>query len=174
MKNKENTNDEIYYDYWQTPVKNSSIYLLTILHDMENVHFFFLCRFGDWQNHQEEIYELTIPTGDSYKITEENQGWKTNDHFFDGKGPVKKEDHVRPCRTYKVWNTSYAKETYCSGLIFFENHPNPEHIFEYVIIGQDQWIEFFTRSEPKWTRLEKGVKIADLIAGYLKESEPDE
>jgi hypothetical protein len=55
-----------------------------------------------------------------------------------------------------------------------DHEKNPEHVFEYVIIGQDEWVEFFTQSEPKWTRHEEGTKIADLIAGYLKEWGPDE
>ncbi|MGE3609704.1 MAG: hypothetical protein AB7I27_08990 [Bacteriovoracaceae bacterium] len=157
----------------ETPVKNSRIYLLTILRDLKYIHFFFLCRFGDWQNPQEDYYELTIPTGDSFKVTEENQGWKNNEYIFEKKGPANK-DPSQPCRTYKVWNTPYATDTYCSGLALAEHEINPNHIFEYMIIGQDEWIEFFTRSEPKWTRIEKGTKIAELIAGYLKEWGPDE
>lgn len=172
MKIQSNAQEDIRYEYWDVPVRDSRIYLLTVLHDLRYVHFFFLCRFGDWRNDQQELYELTIPSGDSYKITEENQGWKTNQYFFDGKGP--KVGEHQEGRTLKVWNTPYAKDTYCSGLIVAENNPNPDHIFEYAIICQDQWIEFFTRSEPKWTHLKKGTKIADLIAGYLKEWGPDE
>jgi hypothetical protein len=171
MKTKEATDENIYYDIWETPLKGSSLYLLSILQDLQFVHFFFLRRFNEGDEDKEEIYELTIPTGDSYKITEENQGWKTNKYFFDGMGP--KGEKYQKCRTYKVWNTPYAKDTYCSGLIVAENNPNPEHIFEYLIIGQDEWVEFFTRAQPKWTRLEKGSKIADLVAGYLKIWGPD-
>lgn len=172
MKNQNNTNEDIFYDYWETPVKDSRIYLLTTLQDSRHVRFFFAVRFKEGDEDKIEKYELTIPTGDSYKITEENQGWKTNEYFFDGKGP--KGNELQRSRTFKVWNTPYAKETYCSGLIVAENNPNPEHIFEYVIIGQDEWVEFFTRSEPEWTRLGKGTKIVDLITGYLKEWGPDE
>lgn len=168
MKKQNAINEDIYYDYWETPVKESRLYLLTILQDSRHVRFFFVGRF----NEEKELYELTIPTGNSYKITEENQGWKTNEYFFDGKGP-RSIEHQK-CRTYKVWNTPYANDTYCSGLMLAEHEKNPEHIFEYVIICQDEWIEFFTRAEPKWTRLEKGTKIADLIVGYLKDWGPDE
>jgi hypothetical protein len=168
MKTQSKINEDIYYNFWETPVKVADqLGLLTVLQDFDNVHFFFLRRFND----KEELYELTIPTGDSYKITEENQGWKSNEYFFTC-GPKGEEHDI--CRTYKVWNTPYAKDTYCSGLALAEHEVNPEHIFEYVIICQDQWIEFFTRSEPKWTHLKKGTKIADLIAGYLKEWGPDE
>jgi|GEM_PF-4553708 len=173
MKKQDKTNEDIYYDYWETPVKDSRIYLLTTLQDSRHVRFFFAVRFmKEGSEDKIEKYELTIPTGDSYKITEENQGWKTNEHFFEGKGPERVEH--QKCRTYKVWNTPYAKDTYCSGLALAEHEVSPDHIFEYVIIGQDEWIEFFTRSDPKWTHLEKGTKIADLIAGYLKEWGPDE
>jgi hypothetical protein len=169
MKTQTATNEDISYDYWDTPVKIADqLGLLTLLQDSRHVRFFFLRRF----NEEEELYELRIPTGNSYKITEENQGWKTNEYFFDGKGP-KGVEHQK-CRTYKVWNTPYAKDTYCSGLVLAEHEKNPEHVFEYLIIGQDEWVEFFTRAQPKWTRLEKGTKIADLIAGYLKEWGPDE
>ncbi len=173
MKNQDNKNEDIYYDYWETPVRNSRIYLLTTLQDSRHVRFFFAVRFIKEDDEDKiEKYELTIPTGDSYKITEENQGWKTNEYFFDGKGP--KGAGLQKSRTFKFWNTPYAKDTYCSGLVLADHEKNPEHVFEYVIIGQDEWVEFFTQSEPKWTRLEEGTKIADLIAGYLKEWGPDE
>jgi hypothetical protein len=168
MKTQATANEDISYEFWETPVKESRLYLLTILQDSRHVRFFFAGRF----NEEKELYELAISTGNSYKVTEENQGWKTNEYFFDGKGP--KGDELQKSRTFKVWNTPYAKDTYCSGLMLAEHEKNPEHIFEYVIICQDEWIEFFTRGQPKWTRLEKGTKIADLISGYLKEWGPDD
>jgi hypothetical protein len=168
MKTQSNRSEEIHYDFWATPVKEARVYLLTILQDSRHVRFFFLGKF----NEKEELYELTVPTGNSYKITEENQGWKTNEYFFNGKGP--KGEELQKSRTFKVWNTPYAKETYCSGLMLAEHEENPEHIFEYVIICQDEWVEFFTRAQPKWTHLEKGTRISDLIAAYLKEWGPDE
>ncbi len=136
MKNQDNETEDIRYDHWETPVRNSWIYLLTTLHDSQYVHFFVAVRFNDGDEDKVERYELTIPAGDSYEITEENQGWKTNEYFFNSKGP-KVADHQR-CVTYKVWNTSYAKDTYCSGLMLAEHEKNPEHVFEYVIIGQDE------------------------------------
>jgi hypothetical protein len=166
VKNQDAINEDISYDYWDSPVKIADqLGLLTLLQDSRHVRFFFLKRL----NEEEELYELTISTGNSYKVTEENQGWKTNEYFFDGKGP---KGELQKCRTYKFWNTPYAKDTYCSGLMLAEHEKNPEHIFEYVIICQDAWVEFFTRAEPKWTRLEKGTKIADLIVGYLKDWGP--
>jgi hypothetical protein len=169
MKNQIRIDEDIHYDYWETPIKKSWIYLLTVLQDNLHVRFFFAVRSNGGD--KVERYELTIPAGDSYKVTEENQGWESNEYFFDGKGP--KEAGLQKSRTFKVWNTPYAKDTYCSGLALAEHEVNPDHIFEYVIICQDEWVEFFTRAEPKWTRLEKGTKIADLIAGYLKEWGPD-
>jgi hypothetical protein len=156
---------------WDTPVKDAWLYLITVLQDFQNVHFFFECRFNNGED-DPLIYELSIPTGDSYKITEEVQGNKVNKSFFEGQ-ELKREEYVK-YRTFKVWNTPYAKDTYCSGLALAEHEINSDHIFEYVIKGQDEWVEFFTTDEPRWTRVEKGTKVSDLIAGYLKEWGPDE
>lgn len=160
---------DVFYERWDTPVKMSEqLYFWSVFKDSQFFHFFFERRSGEVK----ELYELTIDSGYAYRITEEGMGrWCIGD-LFDSKGPddgVKNSDY----RTYKFWNTPFAKDVY-EGYALSEKNMEPEKTFHYMIVSQDEYIEFFTLTPPKWTRLEKGTKIADLIAGYLKEWGADE
>lgn len=169
MINPSKLEKDVFYERWDTPVKTADqLYLLAILNDDSYVHFFFERRCGETQ----ERYELSVNSREAYRVTEEGMGRSCIGDLFNSKGP---NDGIKNSkyRTYKFWNTAFAKNVY-EGYALSEKSMEPGKTFHYMVVSQDEYIEFFTLTPPQWTRLDKGTKIADLIAGYLKKWGPDE
>lgn len=148
--------------YWETPVIDSENLWLERILSTDNYTFFFFVK-----NHYlpgNEFYVLTISGGgyDPFIITEEGLGWKTIGGLLENKLPSKRKKG----KTYKVWNTRFAKKTFGALPITKKEYEQQEK-FQYVICTNDTWIEFVSFDTPLWTRHTK-VKLDKLVMEYLK------
>ena len=152
--------NDVCFESWDTPVMyNEQLWLLTQIYNGSDVHFFFQKNHGS-----EDIYVLSIPWTSPFRITEEGLGWKYIGNYFNRVNPKEKKE--KKCSTFKVWNTSFAKNTYRSRPISVEEI-NPEDIFQYLIITQDVWIEFITLDTLKW-EFYKNADPDKLVIKYIK------
>lgn len=160
-------NKSILFDRWETPVGNScELWVERQLFTTFNTYFFF------HKNHDspsDDFYVLTINVGDPFRLTEEGLGSKTVGGLVTAKDAI-----VSECikyRTFKVWNTSFAKKSF-GGLVISEEEYNKKEKFQYLIYTQDTWIEFVAFKPPKW-ELHHNKKVDDLVIEYLRKDALD-
>lgn len=151
-------------DYWETPVIDSDeLWLVNQLLTRENVYFFF------HKNHDSppsEYYVLAINGDDPFRITEEGLGWKVVGELLNNKVSSSEKTSAWP-KTFKVWNTQFAEESFGALLITSEEYEKMEK-FQYVIKTQDAWIQFVSFFEtPKW-EFHQHKKLDDLVIEYLR------
>jgi hypothetical protein len=162
MNNTQNVSKEIVCEYWETPVVDcEDLWLERILYSQNYAFFFFL---KDYSLLENENYVLTISGNghDPFMITEEGLGWKTIGDLLKNKKPSK----IKKGKTYKVWNTDFAKKIVGAFLLTEEEYERHEK-FQYVIRTNDTWIEFVSFETPRWD-CHKNVKFDELVIKYLK------
>jgi hypothetical protein len=163
MKIKSSAGKDIFFEAWNTPVMQSEqLWLLRQFFTGSQVHFFFQ------MNHdsKDEFYVLSVSGGSPFRITEEGLGWTYVGKYIESETPSKKKE--KKCSTFRIWNTSFAKNTY-SARPLKEDERVSEDIFQYLIITQDEWVEFISLTPPKW-EIHKNVKLEKLVLKYMKES----
>jgi len=166
MKINSAAGKDIYFKEWNTAIKYSDqLHLLTVLQDFQYIHFFFQRRFKK----EEEHYELVIPTGSSYRITEEGMWISSVGVLISRENPTKRKK--KRIRSFKIWNTPFAQSMYHGQPVALEDVKEKD-IYQYLIVCQDDWIEFFSKSPPKWIKLKKGASISKQIGSYLKKWGP--
>lgn len=161
MKIKSSEIDNISFKVWDTPVMyNEQLWLLAQVYNGSDIHFFFQMNHGS-----DDIHVLSIPWTSPFRITEEGLGWTYIGNYFVNE--TSEQQNEKKCSTYKIWNTSFAKNTYRSRPISVEEI-NPEDIFQYLIITQDVWIEFVTLDTFKW-EFYKDADPDKLVIKYIKQ-----
>lgn len=161
MKIESAYGNDVYFKSWDTPVRyNEQLWLLSQVYDGSDIHFFFQLNHGS-----DDIYVLSIPWTSPFRITEEGLGWKYIGDYLTRTTPKDKNEKMGS--TYKIWNTSFAKNTYRSRPLSVEER-NPEEIFQYLIITQDVWIEFVTLDTLKW-EFYKNTDPDKLVIKYIEQ-----
>jgi hypothetical protein len=161
MKIESAHDKDIIFENWNTPViYNEQLWLLSQIYNGSDIHFFFQKNHGS-----DDIHVLTIPWTSPFRITEEGLGWTYIGNYFINETPAQHKE--KKCSTYKIWNTSFAKNTYRSRPLS-EEERNPEDIFQYLIITQDVWIEFVTLDTIEWEFYEN-ADPDKLVLKYIEQ-----
>lgn len=74
-------------------------------------------------------------------------------------------------RTFKVWNSRLALEV-TEGMLLPENEYREMEKFQYVVLAQDESIEFVTYDEPKW-EVHHGISMDDVVIQCLRRDRLD-
>jgi hypothetical protein len=157
----------ILFERWETPVGNSNeLWLWRQLFTTFNSYFFFQ------KNHDsftDEYYVLTINGDDPYRLTEEGLGSNSVGGLVTAESVIVRES--TNYRTFKVWNTPFAKKSF-GGLMISEEEYDKKEKFHYLIYTEDTWIEFVAFKPPKW-EFHQNKKLDDLVIEYLRKDTLD-
>lgn len=158
--NKLNQN-QIICDYWNTPIINLQfIWFSKQLNTGRSNYFFFET---DTDAPDGPIYVMTIGSRETVKTSEEGDStYRINQLLESSPRP---SNGIRK-RSFKVWNSPLALEA-CLRLGITEKEYNETEKFQYIILTQNETIEFVTLKEPKW-EIYEGIKLDDLVIQFLK------
>jgi hypothetical protein len=160
MKIESTYGNDVCFEYWDTPVMyKDQLWLLTQTYNANEVCFFFKMNAGS-----DDIYVLSIPWTSPFRITEEGLGWSYIGNYLNRVIPKDKKEKL--CSTFKIWNTSFAKNTYSARLLT-EDERNPEEIFQYLVITEDVWIEFVDLDLIEW-KFYKNADLSKLVIQHLE------
>lgn len=167
MKKKSQAGKDIVFEVWKTPVvKSNELWLVRQLFTGSTISFFFQRNHDSPKN---EFYVLTISGLDSFRLTEEGLGSNSVGNLVTIPNGTFRES--TKYRTFKVWNSAFAKTTYKALPIMkaeYKNLENSNRVLEYLIYTQDAWIEIIALDPPEW-EFHKNIKLTDLVIKYLKE-----
>ncbi|MBP9681372.1 MAG: hypothetical protein KBD76_08200 [Bacteriovorax sp.] len=153
-----NTNTTI--AYWETPiVDHRFLWLAQQAYTGLNNYFFFE---NDIETPANPIYVMTIGAGETFKISDESDSSLRIDQLLQNRPSSLRER----ARSFKIWNSPLALEaSYTLGMTSKEYDEIEK--FQFLIITQDETIEFLTLKEPTW-EIYEGVKLEDLVIQYIK------
>lgn len=164
MKIESAYGDEVCFEYWDTPVMyNDQLWLLAELRTMNDIHFFLKLN----SISPDDIHVLSISSGWPLRITDETYAYNCIGKYLKQKVPPQEEE--RHSSTYKIWNTSFIKDIEENNALSGYALERNKNIFEYLIITQDEYIEFISLDSPRWT-FHEGAKIVELVNIYMKRS----
>ncbi len=158
--------NQIICDFWETPVvDHQNLWLSQQLYTEMNNYFFFE---DDIDGPTNPIYVMSIRLREAFKISDETES--ANRIFELTKNRVVSKR--RRGLTFKVWNSPFALEV-CSALkIPLEKYEQMEK-FQYIVLTQNEIIEFVTCSPPKW-EIYEGIELEDLVIQYVKKDFSEE
>lgn len=158
-------NSHIYCNHWNTPVIDSDyLWLYRQLNTSFNNYFFFN-KNSDGPN--DPIYVLAIRGKDTFKISDEGESSSRIHELLKGAPSF----HVKWPRTFKVWNSPLAVEV-SRGLAIPKEEYETMEKYQYVVLAQDETIEFVTFDEPIW-EMHENILLDDLVIQYLKRDSLD-
>ena len=155
----------VYFEHWDSPVKGTNILVFEgILTTPWLTHICVSC----YQN--SDIHVLTIHATDPYRVLDEDHSCFYRKYFDSGlsKNELKK-NHPDPCRTWKIWGTTFIQELDEGYYLSDFKSEHDENIFQYLIFTQDQWIEFICPN-PIWKTF-KNSSFEKVVIHYLKEDQ---
>lgn len=168
MKNKSKIGYPIIFETWQTPViQSNELWLVSQIFTTLDTHFFFK------RNHDSPVNEyhvLTIDGDSPFRITEEGIGSNSVGNLVTIENAKVRES--TKYRTFKVWNTSFAIESFLGLAISAEEYDKMEK-FQYIIYTNDAWIQFVTFDPIQW-EFHQGIKLEDLVIQYLRKDSLDD
>jgi hypothetical protein len=151
---------QVISEHWETPVIDSQfLWLYRQLYTSNNNYFFF---HKDSDGPEDSIYVLTIRGGETFKISDESDSTYRINRLLEN-AP---EYHTKWPKTFKVWNSPFALEA-CLRLGITEKEYDEMEKFQYVVLTQDETIEFVTSDVPVW-EIYEGVAHDDLVIQHLK------
>lgn len=147
-------------EYWESPiVDHQFLWFSQQVYTGLNNYLFFE---NDIDGPADPIYVMTLGAGETFKISDESDSSIRIDKLLKNSLPSPRQRG----RSFKVWNSPLALEaSYTLGMTSKE-HDEIEK-FQYVIITQNEIIEFSTFKEPKW-EIYEGIKLEDLVIQYVK------
>jgi hypothetical protein len=162
---KKSDKNQIICVYWETPVIDSeSLWLYRILYTHFNTYFFF---HKDRDNIGDPVYVLSIRGRETFKISDEGESTNRIHELLKHRPPY----HIEWPKTFKVWNSPLAFEV-CRGLAIPKEEYEQMEKFQYIVLAQDETIEFVTSEEPKW-EIHQNILLDDLVVQYLKKDSLD-
>lgn len=164
MKVESAYGNEVYLEDWNTPIMyNRQLWLLAELRIMNDIHLFFKLN----SDSPDEIYVVTISSRCPLRITDETYAYNCIGKYLDRKVPRAKGE--QSCSTLKLWNTSFIEDIEENNALSDYALQRDRNIFQYLIITEDEWIEFISLEPPEWN-FHKNVKIDELANVYMKKS----
>jgi len=164
MKVESAYGNEVYLEDWNTPIMhNNQLWLVAELRIMSDVHLFFQLN----SDSGDEFYAITISSRCPLRITDETYAYNCIGKYLSRKVPRKKDE--KRCSTLKLWNTSFIKDIEENNALSGYALERDKNIFQYLIITDDEWVEFISLDPPEWN-FHKNVKIDELVNVYMKKS----
>ena len=152
--------DKIICDYWETPITDHRfLWFVFQFYDGKYNYFFFN---NDVNGPVDPIYVMTIRNRDTFKISDETGSERRIIQLL----KHEKVSTRTKGKSFKVWNSPLAVEYY-KGLPLTKKEYDQKDKFQYVILTQDETIEFVTLEEPKW-EIHENIHLDDLVIQYLK------
>jgi hypothetical protein len=162
--NKSDKN-QIICEHWETPVIGSeSLWLYRLLYTHFNTYFFF---HKDRDEINDPVYVLSIRGRETFKISDEGESTNRIHELLKYKPPY----HIKWPKTFKVWNSPLAIEV-CRGLAIPKEEYEQMEKYQYIVLAQNETIEFVTNKEPKW-EIHQNILLDDLVIQYLKKDSLD-
>jgi len=157
---------QIICDFWDTPIIHLEyLWSSKQLNTGKNNYFFFE---SDEDAPAGPIYVMTIGSKETVKTSDEGDStYRINQLLESSPLPV---SGVRK-KSFKVWDSPLALEA-CLRLGITEKEYNDTEKFQYVILTQNETIEFVTLKEPEW-EIYKDTSLDDLVIQYLKKDSLD-
>jgi hypothetical protein len=153
--------DQIVCEFWDTPIINLQfLWLSRQLNTGRNNCFFFE---SDTDAPAGTIYVMTLGIRDTVKTSDEGNSTHRINQLL--KSSPRPPNGVRK-KSFKVWSSPLALEASLR-LGITEKEYNEMEKFQYIVLTQDETIEFVTSKEPKWETYE-GIHLDDLVLQYLK------
>ncbi len=140
-------------------LQSNELWLELQLYTENHIVFIFKRNYDSPKN---EYHVLTIEADSPFRITEEGLGWKVVGNLLHNN--TAREEGKRG-RTFKVWNTQFAIESFRGLAIPKEEYDEMEK-FQYVIYTNDAWVHFVTFDPVKW-EYHENMHLKDLILQYL-------
>ncbi len=160
MNNFPTAPDQLISDYWQSPVVDHQfLWLSRQLYTGLNNYFFFN---NDIDGPANPIYVLTIGARETFKISDESDSSIRINNLLENMRPSQRKKGA----SFKVWNSPLALEA-CLRLGMPSKEYDEMEKFQYIVLTQDETIEFVSFKEPKWETYE-GIDLDDLVLQYLK------
>jgi len=157
--------NQIICECWETPVIDSeNLWLYRLLYTHFNTYFFF---HKDRDGINDPIYVLTIRGRETFKISDEGESTSRIHELLKHKPP----HHIKWPKTFKVWNSQLAIEV-CRGLAIPKEKYEQIEKYQYIVLAQDETIEFVTNKEPKW-EIHQNIFLDDLVIQYLRKDSLD-
>ncbi|HXH75863.1 MAG TPA: hypothetical protein VNJ08_12910 [Bacteriovoracaceae bacterium] len=132
-----------------------------------NTCFFFKRNHDSPEN---EYYVLTLEGDSPFRITEEGLGSNIVGSLVTIENAKVRESTKH--RTFKVWNTPFAIESFRGLAIPKEEYGEMEKL-QYIIYTNDAWIQFVTFDPVKWT-FHQDIKLDELVIQYLRKDYLDD
>ena len=168
MKNKSKLGNSITFKTWESPViQSNELWLEMQFFTGRHIYFFFKRNHDSPEN---EYHVLIIDGGSPFRITEERIGSNSVGNLVTIENVTVRES--TKFRTFKVWNTQFAIESFRGLAIPKEEYEQMEK-FQYVIYTNDAWIQFVAFDSVQWS-FHQDVKIEDLVIQYLRKDSLDE
>ena len=152
--------NQIICEYWETPITDHPfLWFVFQLYDGKHNYFFFE---NDIGGPVDPIYVMTIRNRDTVKISDEGDSTLRIFNLLKNK----KSSDRKKRMSFKIWNSPLALEANLRLGITPKKYDEIEK-FQYLILTQDETIEFVTLEEPKW-EIFKNIHLDDLVIQYLK------
>ena len=159
----------VYFEKWHTPIgRCQSLWLSATLQTIDSVYFFFRLE----SDVAKDIHVMSFSRRHPYRMTDEDLAYGSIGKYLAPLHP-KKERDSKFHHTYKLWGTNLIEDLDQFKVLSDYKKKRDKNIFEYLIITQDEWIEFILYPhEPDW-KVFHDVKIDTLVDYYLKKSRSD-
>jgi hypothetical protein len=169
MKIKSKVSKSTYFEHWSTPLDEAEwLSLNAVLQTNHNVNLFFQSE----KRTQDKTYVMTFGRNWPYRLTEEEYAIGCIGKYFEkpkGKPEPPKNRKGRRFRTWKLWGTQYIKDINTNHALSDYKPPKYKDIPQYLIITDDEWIEFICLGQPEW-KIHKNMNMKKLISYYMKGS----
>jgi hypothetical protein len=168
MKFKSSYDKEVYFEKWQTPMTNrGNIWLNHQFLTNRYIYFFFRL----YPDPLKKIYVMKILRYSPLRITEECNAVGFISKYFriSKKRSNSADSNIKETlsRTWKIWNTQYIKEIDSNYALSGFTKKRNKKIFQYLIVTQEEWLEFISLHEPEW-KVYKNKTLAELVMRYTK------
>lgn len=159
--NKSNQN-KIFCDFWDTPIINLQfLWFSKQLNTGQGNYFFFE---SDTDAPDGPIYVMEIGSRETVKTSDEGDStYRINQLLESSPRPA---NGVRK-KSFKVWNSPLALEA-CLRLGISEKKYDEMEKFQYIVLTQNETIEFVTFDPPKW-EIHQNILLDDLVIQYLRD-----
>lgn len=164
MKIESAYGNDVWLEYWETPVMHyEQLWLLAELRIMNEIHFFFKLN----SNSPDDIHVMTISFRCPLRITDETYAYNCIGKYLKRKIP--REQGEKWISSFRLWNTSFIEDIEENNALSDYALQRDRNIFQYLIITEDEWIEFISLDPPEWN-FHKNVKTDELVNVYMKKS----
>lgn len=166
------TEKNVYFEMWKTPVSGVRTLMLdAVIQTVSYTHFFFSIGDGvkNFKKKKWDFHVMTFGRGWPYRVMDEEYAYKClGKYLVSAKNPEKKiSPGPNPYGTWKLWGTSFINELDEGWALSGYKKPRDKNVFEYVIITQDEWIEFVSGPQ-RWRKL-RNMTLKSAVRHFLKE-----